>query len=187
MKLTLARHGQPIAPANDKIFASEMEMWIDAYNQAPMHMDTEPSAALMEVVSCANMVVCSDTRRSIESARILGAVSPPDVNAVYREADLPYGDVPLVKLKASQWAILFRLFWLLGYSNGSESFLKFRARATIAAGQLEQLVEEYESVVFIGHAILNFQISKYLKGRGWRGRQPASNYWSFGTFVHPRT
>ena len=108
-----------------------------------------------------------------------------EVSPDFVEAGLP--NYPILKLKFSHniWLVLFRVLWFLGYAPNSESYLQTKDRAKRCADKLEIIAQDNESVIFVGHGILNRLISKELQKRGWQGpvKTPRA-YWQFVVYEH---
>jgi len=187
MELTIARHGPPKTEETGRINSGQMESWIEKYNNAPLSVGSIPPIELKNVVQHSNAVVCSDLRRSIDSAKLLGADKLALCSDQFREADLPYGNLAFFNLRASQWAFVFRSAWFFGYSTNSESVTEFRIRAMKAALYLAKLTKEQESVVLIGHYFLNKQVTKNLVKMGWSGSRYGSSHWGLSTYTLGRT
>jgi len=72
---------------------------------------------------------------------------------------------------------------LLGYAPNSESYSQAKLRAKKCADQLIEIAKEKDSVILIGHGVLNRLISKELRARNWQGSSKAkSKYWQFSVY-----
>ena len=96
---------------------------------------------------------------------------------------MPSANWHALKLSPKIWAPIFRIFWLLGYSRNSESFLEAKLRAKEAVIKLTEISQENESVLFVGHAIFNRILANELRRSGWSGsKNPGTKHWSFSTY-----
>lgn len=178
MQIVLMRHGKPDMPHYPGLKAYEMERWIETYNQAGLSADSHPQASAIALAGQSNVIVTSDLRRSIDSALKFGVCRLVLTDGIFREADLPYSSGSFLKLPASVWAAYFRVLWLLGYSNHCESLRLFRTRVAEAASRLVELARQHESVLFVGHGIMNQFIVRELLSSGWvSSATNARRYW----------
>jgi hypothetical protein len=52
-----------------------------------------------------------------------------------------------------------------------------------AALRLIELAKSHESVLFIGHGLLNRYVAEFLRANAWHGpTNPGKHYWSFGVY-----
>ncbi len=183
MEIVLLRHGKVDYPPLKILSASEFKNWIHAYNTNEIDGGVLPPSHAVEMARSMNSVVCSDLPRSVESANILGLSTIDITSPRFREAGLPIGNWKYPKLSVRIWAIYFRVAWLVGYSQGSESFSEAKERAKLASKLLIELAVENEKVLFVGHGILNRIIAKELRSLGWMGpKVPARKYWEYGIY-----
>ena len=190
MQITILRHGVPDLSGWGKISSSRMPEWIKAYNAAGVKHEALlfPQEAVGEFKH--NFVVCSDLARSIHSDQLIGYQSPHLVNAIFREAELPEIQIPFARLTPHAWSMVFRLFWFAGISNKAEAIEPFKQRVSLAAAKLVQLAREHDSILLIGHGIINRFLAKELIADGWLGDEaPNGNkyggyrYWEYATYT----
>lgn len=190
MKITLLRHGKPDLPEWGKTYSSLMPKWIEAYNAAGVINESSlPCQTRVDQLK-PDYIVCSTLQRSIHSAKIIGYSSPNLVDALFCEAELPAIKIPLLKLKPDDWSMIYRVFWFIGISPQVEPLSKFKHRVSLAAEKLIQLAEKQESVLLIGHGIMNRFLAKELLAKGWLGDEaPNSNkyygyqYWEYASYI----
>ena len=183
MKITLLRHGKPKMPRFNKMTGYEFGTWINTYNNAPLDECSLPPPESMSVAKSHNAAICSTLIRSIESSTQLELAHTVEASEDFIEAGLPYYDIFNLKFSDKVWSVLFRVLWFLGYSPNSESYSQAKARAKNCSDKLELIANKNESVIFIGHGILNRLISKELRNRGWSGDTGIkSGHWQFATF-----
>ena len=181
MRVILMRHGKPLLPPQKSVSSVEFKNWIEAYNFAELCENLNPELESIEIAKSCNVVLCSDLKRSLNSARILGVSEVSSIEHKLREMEMPWGKITNLKMKPEYWAVLFRILWFFGYSKNSESFKEAKLRAAHAASLLESTATENGSVLFVGHGMLNRYIAKYLVENGWLVRKKVgSNYWEFG-------
>ena len=183
MKITFIRHGKPEVPELGTLSASEFQRWIEAYNNASLAKSLPPPKQLIALVQGCDVLVCSDLRRSIESAKLLGARNIDCVDAIFREVELPYCTLPSPKLSPAIWALGFRILWFMGYAGNCESKALARQRAYIAAAKLHNLALRNNTLVLVGHSIFNSFIAKKLLEKGWQGSISLFNkHWEISVF-----
>lgn len=185
MRIILLRHGKPNLSSTKRINSTEFGKWISQCNTAKLNLKYQPNIRTVEVVKKANKYVCSNLSRSTESANILGVSKIDCIESYFREAELPYIKIPLLKLFPETWAIIFRILWFFGLKTNGESLLEAKNRASTGADKLRKLANSDGSVVFIGHGFMNRFIAKELLSNGWQNSTPLSDkYWEFGVYEY---
>ncbi|MDH3975574.1 MAG: histidine phosphatase family protein [Deltaproteobacteria bacterium] len=188
MKIVLLRHGKPYIKKTEKLKAAELHRWIDSYNSSGIHKKYPPGKAAIHIANECRAVVCSDFRRSIESAEILGKTGLKHIDPLFREMGLPYGTWKSPKASPVVWAAIFRALWFFGYASNSENFSSAKKRASQAADKLEDIAKAQGSVLFVGHGFMNRYIAKDLLSNGWQGpHSPGKKYWEFGLYEYKTT
>jgi broad specificity phosphatase PhoE len=181
MRVILMRHGKPLLPPQKSITSLEFKNWIEAYNSAELCEILKPESKSIEIAKSCHVVFCSNLKRSLNSAKVLGVNEVASTEYNLREMEMPWGKITNLKMKPEYWAVLFRILWFFGYSKNSESFKEAKLRAAHAASLLESTATENGGVLFVGHGMLNRYIAKYLVENGWLVRKKVgSNYWEFG-------
>lgn len=166
-----------------KFSAFGFGQWVTAYNQAGIDLTHAPSPNSIAQAKTSTVVVCSHFPRSLESAAALGVKHVEVQDALFRECEMPYADWSYPMLSVLSWSFVFRILQWLGYSPNAESFKQARQRAHHCALHLNELAQQHESVLFVGHGALNWLISKKLLRMGWVGpRNPGRHYWDYGVY-----
>ncbi|KGM45695.1 histidine phosphatase family protein [Neobacillus niacini] len=185
MEISLIRHGKSLLTENDKITCLEFNKWVEKYDYNGVFEESAYPTATLEKVATANIVITSDLKRAVESARLLKPITKIISDPLFRETELPSNSSQLfnVKLKPSIWAIVLRILWFSGYSYQCESLNKAKFRANKASQQLIDYANEYKSVVLVGHGFFNMLIAKELQKKGWKGiRKRDAKHWDCMTF-----
>jgi broad specificity phosphatase PhoE len=183
MKIVLLRHGRTSLPPRPWITARELGRWIDAYNSAGIR-DISPPAAAMAAAGQCKVIVTSDLERSVESGRVLTSGKPMISDGLFREAGLPYRSAAFIRMPPSVWAVLFRLLWSFGFKTNGEFIHAFRKRAQSAAMFLISLASEHDSVLLVGHGLINSYIARELLSAGWRGPgRTKIRHWGFTEYI----
>lgn len=181
MRVILMRHGKPSLPPQQSVTSVDFKNWIEAYNSAEICENLKPELKSIEIAKSCNVVLCSNLKRSVNSAIVLGVNEIASTEHNLREMEMPWGKIANFKIQPKCWAVIFRILWFFGYSKNSESFKEAKLRASHAASLLEHSARESGSVLFVGHGMLNRYIAKYLVENGWQVREKVgSNYWEFG-------
>ncbi len=183
MKIVLLRHGRTSLPPWPWIPACELGRWIDAYNASGTRDNAPPAAARGAADQC-TLIVTSDLLRSVESGRVLGSRTPMISNGLFREAGLPYGSAVFIRMPPSVWAVLFRFLWSFGFKTNGESLQAFRERAQSAAMLLISLARKHDSVLLVGHGLVNSYIARELLSAGWHGPgRTKIRHWGFTEYT----
>lgn len=164
------RHGKPALKdlySWGAVNSSKMQEWVNCYNDSGVILDFPPDEDSVIKASECEKVVCSSLARSIHSAKLLGLTATM-IDKVFVEADLPVFSIPFIKLTPQIWSVLFRFFWLLGFSKKLESKKEIKRRVTRASQLLIKLAERHDSVILIGHGIMNRLLVKELLKSGWQ-------------------
>ena len=179
-EIILMRHGQPQLANVDKVSALEMQDWIEHYNRSEITQQPVPDAS-QRLAASATVIASSSAPRALSSVQALG-LKPVLVDAVFCEAQLPFGHWKRPRLSPFTWAFILRILWLCGYSGSVESANTARLRASKAAELLQSLTGE-GSVLLLGHGFMNRMIAKQLVKDGWvRHTRNGSQYWSAAVY-----
>jgi broad specificity phosphatase PhoE len=179
-EIILMRHGQPKGVNVDKVSALEMKDWIEHYNRSEITQQPVPNASL-RLAASATVIASSNAPRALTSVQALGQ-KPVRVDAIFCEAQLPFGHWKRPRLSPFTWAFILRILWLCGYSGDVEPANTARMRARKAAELLQSLSSE-GSVLLLGHGFMNKMIAKQLVKDGWvRHQRNGSQYWSAAVY-----
>jgi broad specificity phosphatase PhoE len=183
MKIVLLRHGRTNLPPWPWITARELGRWIAAYNRAGIQ-DMPPPAAAMAVAGQCKVIVTSDLLRSVESGMLLGSKTQMISDGLFREAGLPYGPAFFVRMPPYVWAVLFRFLWSFGFKANGESIHAFRKRARSAANLLISLARKHDSVLLVGHGLINSHLARELLSAGWNGHGKTKIcHWGYTEYI----
>lgn len=183
MHITLMRHGRPMLTPSRWLAPCEMGGWIARYDDAGVHADAIPTAS-SGAASTATVVFASTLPRAQASARALGHTAPR-IDALFREAALPFPPWRFPRLPPPVWAALFRVAWLCGYARDADALATVKRRAKAASVQLIACAAD-GPVLLVGHGVMNRLIARELRAAGWiaTGRQ-RSGYWAATRFHCP--
>jgi broad specificity phosphatase PhoE len=183
MKIVLLRHGKPRLPSFGKMTGSEFSNWISSYNAAPLDIECLPPSESINISERCNTAICSTLVRSMESSERLGLNTKVEVSSDFIEAALPSYNIFNLRFSEKFWLVTFRVSWFIGYSPNTESYSEAKLRAKKCSDKLVETARGNESVIFVGHGILNRLISKELKSCGWQGPvKTNSKYWQFAIY-----
>ncbi|WP_379968844.1 histidine phosphatase family protein [Ectobacillus sp. sgz5001026] len=187
MEISLIRHGKSQLTENEKMTCMEFKKWVEKYDHNGVFKESSFPSATLKKIATANIVITSDLKRSIESARLLNPVTKIISDPLFRETELPSNPTKLfdVKLKPNIWAVILRLLWFSGYSKECESLNQTKCRARKASHQLIDYANKYKSVILVGHGFFNMLIAKELQKKGWKGRRKKdAKHWNCTTFSY---
>lgn len=183
MEIILLRHGMPTINTDVRLTAAELAGWVDEYNNAGIDPDSAPPESTLKLFHQTPFVVCSDLRRSRESAHRLGVERIDVCDATFRELELPLAGWRYPRLGLPAWMALFRVIWMAGYFLNGNSFPEARQRGHHCAERLAEWANGYGRVVFVGHGALNWLIARNLTAMGWSGpRRPPQRHWEFAVY-----
>ncbi|MEH7225011.1 histidine phosphatase family protein [Bacillus sp. JJ1566] len=185
MEISLVRHGRSQLTENDKITCLDFKKWVEKYNYNGVFEElTYPSFTTEKVVN-AKIVITSDLKRAVQSAKLLNPGVKIIPNPLFRETELPVLSLKLldIKLRPSSWAIILRFQWFCGYSYDCESLSDAKLRANKASQQLISYAKEFNSVALIGHGFFNMLIARELQKKGWKGKRKSGvKHWDCTTY-----
>jgi len=182
--IILVRHGRSALRAPTQVASDALRSTARRYNEAGIRLTPRPPRELRQHARSAAVIVCSDTRRAIESARVLDGTRDPLADPVFREAGLPLSMPVPLRLSFDTWILIARVAWFLGWSAGGESLAAARRRASKAARRLTQLSTKHRSVMLVGHGVFNALIASELRDDGWNGPpwSPRTSHWAYTTY-----
>lgn len=186
MEISIVRHGKSKHIDNHKITCSEFANWIQKYDEGGVFEEKTYPVDTLEKMSTANIIITSDLKRSIDSAKLLNPNVTRISSSLFRETGLPVPSKKLwtLKLKPNFWAVIMRCLWFTGYANGCESLSSAKQRANKAAAELVEYAQKHQSVAFVGHGFINRLIAKELQEMGWTGkRKTDSKHWGCTTYT----
>ena len=165
-QITLIRHAKVDIDNSQKIDSSSLQKWVEAYDTAPIHIESLPSRETIVLVQSADVVLTSTLRRTSDSAKVLG-VDVHEKNELFNEADIPQVNIPYVKLKPKSWLVILRLMLLFGLGKKDASLKASKVQAKEAVQKLLMLSTKHEHVVLVGHGGMNWLIRQVLVKEGW--------------------
>jgi len=187
MQIILVRHGRPAHSATPWSTPVGMKTWVERYNAANIAAGECPER-LVQLAGSVGVVLCSSLLRCVESRSCLSCECSQEPDPLFAEAHLPYPDWSLPLMPSRIWRVAFRAAWFYGFANHTEHVGESGRRASAAGDKLIQLAEAHDSVLLVGHRIMNMLIAKQLLRRGWRG--PAfpllAKYWDASHYHKPR-
>jgi broad specificity phosphatase PhoE len=181
MKITLIRHGKPEYELKGTAKAKEISRVVKSYDLSGIK--DKPTHHIIENLSNSTIVVCSDLKRSIESAKALGFSNIHYSESLYREVAIPHFKSGEFSMKLYNWGVFLRLLSIFGFSRNGESLAMARRRASHAASALVDIAKDKKSVLFVGHGFINYFIAKELLKKKWQGpARPSNGYWDYATY-----
>jgi broad specificity phosphatase PhoE len=169
VEIVLVRHGEPAPSTRSPITGRDIGRFARAYNALGLSKTSLPPAETQELAALSPCVVCSDLRRSIESAQYLAPGRDIEIDPELREASLPDSlDIPLT-LPPGAWLVIARVAWWLNVGRAADSLAQTRVRASLATDRLCARADLRGSVLVVGHGMFNRFIAAELKRRRWRG------------------
>ena len=185
-RVVLVRHGRSTLPVAGWHDSDGLHRWFAEYDAAGIAAGDEPPPALRELASSAGLVVASDLRRAIESARRIAPDAPVETSALLRET--PLRIPPLrVRLPILGWALAVGVGSVVRRLRGAPHPADDVARSTAAAAWLGDLAERHGTVVAVTHSLVRAHIAAALVAARWRPEPGAArrSHWSAWSFARP--
>jgi len=181
-KIILLRHGEVKIEDYKNISANQFGKWIIKYNNSDIKSEFSSKNEIEDILNKTDILICSNLKRSIQSIVMFNKI-PFETNDIFNEAELPFSNWNLLKLNPKVWLIFFRILWFFGYSQNCESYKKTKQRAIKATKRLIELSKQNETIILIGHGIINKLIQKELILQKWiETKKAKSNNWDYGIF-----
>lgn len=145
-----------------------------AYNQADIHV-FNPTSVLNRIDQPYEIdtVFCSTQSRAIQTAKMLfdeRVILKIDSNL--RELDYPVRQIPILRLPVNAWLAIFRISWMNGNNKGThQSYSERILKLEIFAEEIIKYAEENGKSVIIAHGMINRELIKILKNKGWQLEQ----------------
>ncbi len=158
MQITLYRHAEPEVSGDEIISGAKFALWVKKYNAAGIKKFDWPENKL-------DFVFSSNLPRSYETAKVFGKVVKQHV--ILREAEVPLFSFPPIKLPAKYWLFLARFLWFCGMQKDCESFSAMQQRVKNIVDKIEEIPQESEQLIIVGHGFINRFIKKELIKRNW--------------------
>ena len=168
-RIFLVRHGKVDIDQSKLIAGRTLSSFVGHYDKAGIVTSMLLPRRVLEIGRTANLIVCSDRRRALESASLMAPDADILSGAEYREAGLPTAIRTGIRLRADLWMAVARAAWFFGWAPECETVHNVKARAMQAAVNLLHLASERGSVVFVGHGLLNRYIASCLRREGLVG------------------
>jgi len=185
--IILVRHGRSSLRAPKRLTSDGLRSTAVRYNEAGIRATPRPSALLRRRARAAGVIVCSDVRRAVESARVLDGTRRVLIDPLFREAGLPVRSRLPLRLSFDSWVWIAVIAWFSGWARGTESLTAARRRARTAARRLIGLSTQHRSVMLVGHGVFNALVAAELQGRGWQGPRwkLTAAHWEFAAYTKP--
>ncbi|MGE6204845.1 histidine phosphatase family protein [Guptibacillus hwajinpoensis] len=179
MKIILIRHGKSECDFSKRLTSQDYREWVIKYREGGI-CDEAPED-VRRALKNGSHVCTSDLRRAIDSAKSAVTIQS---DSIYRELELPYFHVKLLKLNPRIWTVFYRFLWLIGLSKQVETQKQAKKRAKLAAQQLEASAIKHGTVILVGHVFFNRFIGSTLTKHGWalKGNKGSAN-WTIHTYI----
>jgi broad specificity phosphatase PhoE len=184
VEITIMRHGRPEIDLEElkqlKIAPNRLGEIVCAYESVGLRSSSRPPDDSIKTAKRCNLSISSDLPRALASIKSLGLESKNLPDACFRESPIPYPKWKRPSLSFLYWAIALRVAWLLGFSKNGESIQAAKKRAQIGALKLHNFAHAHQSVLLLGHGIMNRLVTKELKKSGWQEKvNTGEQYWSY--------
>lgn len=173
-QIILIRHAKVNIDNTQTIVSSALKDWVERYDVAEIHPESQPMQKVRDLVLSADAVVTSSLRRAVDSAKLLD-LDVYEQNTIFNEAQIPNVNIPFLKFKPKTWLLILRVLLLFGFGKKDTSLKASKKQAEEAVKRLLELSDEHKSVVLVGHGGMNWLIRKVLIKEGWSVEPNPSN------------
>ncbi len=181
------RHGQPVVNLEsikrDRLSPRCLGKVVDEYESTGLNLGKTPPGESMKMASDCKVVISSDLPRALDSIQMLGVEKKASSDPCFRESSLPYLNWEKPHFSVFTWCIIFRIAWLFGFATNGEPIKLAKQRANIGFAKLHDLAHSNDSVLLLGHGIMNRLVAKEMKAQGWVKKETTGEgYWSYTVF-----
>ena len=172
----LVRHGRSSHTVTGLLDLAAFRQWRVAYEAAGIDPADRPPAELDYLAERAGVLVSSDIRRAVESARLLSAGRDVIASPLLRELALQAPPLRWIRMPLLGWAVAVGVRWLFRRSHATP---EEEERVRAAADWLIELAVGDGDVLALTHASFRSVLAKELVRRGWRVMpRRTSSHWS---------
>lgn len=187
MKIILMRHGQPeidlYSLKKVKLSPYGLGGIITEYEHTDLDFSLKPTELALKIAEKSKIIFSSQMPRAISSIKMLGVEDKTIFDEELKESALPFLNWKSPRLSFFTWCIIFRIAWMMGFSKNGESLKLAQIRAEKITIKLLDHAMKDETILLLGHGIMNRLITKILKKRGWKQSETTGDhYWSYSTF-----
>ncbi len=176
MRIVLLRHGTPDFAAHWLKPTNGFRRALDRY--AASRVTVEPPIELHEFSLMVDICVTSKLARTIDSAQLLG-FNDSIALKLFNESELPHPNRLFIPLSWNLFLLVYRLLWFFGFHQNCAGRVKDCKRARAGCKYLSDLAMDNESVLLVGHGIMNRLLCSGLQKSGWSiDSKSGSGYWS---------
>jgi hypothetical protein len=161
------------------------QRWRDSHDAAGIDPNDPVPYPLLETIARTSVLVSSNQRRAVESARRLPLSKPLVTSELLRESPLPIPTWAPVRLPVAVWDALVHSQWgfqILRKIDGSQAD---RRRADDAIAWLESVAGMSNDIAVVTHGVFRRLLAHRLLERGWQDLSRARSYkcWSVWSLV----
>lgn len=183
-RIILVRHGKPSLSRSVWIDWRGYRDWWRQYDEGGLAEMQNIPAEVQTLANEADLIISSPLRRAVETARLLRASAPDQLDEDLVEAALPPPHLGPIKFRPKTWGVLARVFWYCGWSDGLESHKTARQRANKMALKLAGHTKDGKTVLVTAHGWYNRMLKGSLQKQGWKCiHQNGDLHWSHRIFV----
>ena len=146
----------------------------EQYNINPVwEFDAESVLNKIENHETIDTVFCSPQSRALQTAVLLFNTQVKlRINENLMEMNYPVIQFPLLKLPVRVWHTISLVSWMAGINKHDVSIYKYRKQnLEDYSAEIVNYAEKHGKAVVVAHGVLNSELIKILKKRGWKFEQ----------------
>lgn len=184
-KIVLVRHGLSAHVHVGFIDLAGFGRWREAYEAAGIDERDEPPPELRALAAGSGIIVASEARRAIESARRLDPQRSLSASPLLGELELKPPSIRGVRVPLRAWAVAIGVRWMIRSLCRAHVSPSEVQRSRDAAEWLTDLADRHGSVVAVTHGSFRAILSERLIEQGWRCEttKRRSSHWSAWSFL----
>jgi len=184
-KIVLVRHGLSAHVHVGLIDLAGFGRWRDVYEAAGIDERDAPPPELRALAASSGIIVASEARRAIESARLLDPRRSVSASPLLGELELRPPRIRGVRMPLRGWAVAIGMRWMIRALRQAHVSASEVQRSRDAAEWLSGLADQHGSVVAVTHGSFRTILSERLIEQGWgcETTKRQSSHWSAWSFL----
>ena len=161
--------------------------WRDVHDDAGLDPTDSVPGGVLSVVAKSEVIVCSDLRRSVESAHRIAPSRIIVQTALLRESNLPIPSWLPIRLPVAAWDALIHIQWGVQILQRADTSIDDLRRAEQVLTWLGNQEQFNGAVAVVTHGVFRRILANRAVKLGWTEltRRRSYKYWSVWSFLKP--
>jgi broad specificity phosphatase PhoE len=164
----LVRHGPSAHQPAGWMNLAQFNLWRQAYEKAGIRNDATAPRALRELMAHADLLLCSETPRALESAQRLSRGHQIVVAAALGELELPCPPLRWLRMPLPAWMVSIAVAVVARRIKGEHPTESETERLRKVSEWLQTLSLQHSLMVVVTHGAIRRELASRLNAAGWR-------------------